>query len=142
MKNKISSAVLGSTGYTGLELIHILSNHPNVSIKFLGSNSFSGDKINKFDKRITNEFLPKLDLVKNIDLSNIDVLFLALPHFVSQEFVKENLNKSNIIDLSADFRLDDKEIYKKNYKKVHSCPDLLDHFILWIARNKSNFDSK
>ena len=129
MKQKITSAVLGSTGYTGLELINILSHHPNVIIKFLGSNSYPGERINKFDKRITNEFLPKLDLVNSIDLSNIDVVFLALPHSVSQRFVKENINKSNIIDLSADFRLDDNEIYNKNYKTEHSCPDLLDHFI-------------
>ena len=62
-------------------------------------------------------------------LSEIDVVFLALPHSVSHKFVKENINKSNIIDLSADFRLDDNEIYNKNYKTEHSCPDLLDNFI-------------
>ena len=129
MKQKITSAVLGSTGYTGLELINVLSKHPNVTINFLGSDTFSGEEIKKFDNRITNKFLPKLDFVKNIDLSNIDVVFLAFPHAVSHKFVKENINKSNIIDLSADFRLNDNEIYKKNYKKEHSCPNLLDQFI-------------
>ena len=72
MKQKITSAVLGSTGYTGLELINILSRHPNVTINFLGSDTFSGEEIKKFDDRITNKFLPKLELVKNIDLSNIN----------------------------------------------------------------------
>ena len=129
MNQKITSAVLGSTGYTGLELINILSNHPNVIVKFLGSNTYPGERINKFDNRITNESLPKLDLVKNIDLSGIDIIFLALPHSVSHKFVKENINKSNIIDLSADFRLDDNEIYKKNYSEIHSCPELLNHFV-------------
>ena len=139
MNQKITSAVLGSTGYTGLELINILSNHPNVIIKFLGSNSYPGERINKFDNRITNESLPKLDLVKNIDLSDIDVVFLALPHSVSHKFVKENINKSNIIDLSADFRLDDNEIYNKNYKIEHSCPDLLDHFIYGLPEINYTF---
>ena len=129
MKQKITSAVLGSTGYAGLELINVLSKHPNVTINFLGSDTFSGEEIIKFDNRIKNKFLPKLDFVKNIDLSNIDVVFLAFPHAVSHKFVKENINKSNIIDLSADFRLNDNKIYKKNYKNEHSCPNLLDQFI-------------
>ena len=48
MNNKIKAAVLGCTGYTGLELVNILNNHPNVVLTFLGSQSNSGDYINKF----------------------------------------------------------------------------------------------
>ena len=59
MKQKITSAVLGSTGYAGLELINVLSNHPNVSIKFLGSDTFPGEEIKKFDNRISNEVFAK-----------------------------------------------------------------------------------
>ena len=71
--------------------------------------------IREFDKRIINDTLPKLDLFKNIVFTNIDVVFLTLPHGVSHNFVKENINKTKIIDLSADFRLDDSEVYKNNY---------------------------
>ena len=49
MKNKLKVAVLGSTGYVGLELINILTNHPIVDIKFLGSDSSANKKINSFD---------------------------------------------------------------------------------------------
>ena len=129
MKKKITVAVLGSTGYVGLELINILSKHPGIKIIFLGSENFPDKDIRKFDKRITNDTLPKLDLYKNIDLTNIDVVFLSLPHVVSQNFVKENINKTKFIDLSADFRLDDSEVYRNNYNSVHSCPDLLNNFI-------------
>ena len=129
MKKTITVAVLGSTGYVGLELIYILSRHSGIKIIFLGSENFPNKDIREFDKRITNDTLPKLDLYKNIDLTNIDVAFLALPHIVSQNFIKENINKTKIIDLSADFRLDDSEVYRKNYDTVHSCPRLLNNFI-------------
>ena len=129
MKKTITVAVLGSTGYVGLELIYILSRHSGIKIIFLGSENFPNKDIREFDKRITNDTLPKLDLYKNIDLTNIDVVFLALPHSVSQNFVKENINKTKIIDLSADFRLDDSEVYKNNYNLKHLCPELLKNFI-------------
>ena len=77
MKKTITVAVLGSTGYVGLELIYILSRHSGIKIIFLGSENFPNKDIKEFDKRITNDTLPKLDLYKNIDLTNIDVVFLA-----------------------------------------------------------------
>ena len=129
MKKTITAAVLGSTGYAGLELIYILSRHSGIKINFLGSENFPNKDIREFDKRITNETLPKLDFYKNIDLANIDVVFLALPSGISQNFVKENINKTKIIDLSADFRLEDSEVYINNYNYKHLCPELLKNFI-------------
>ena len=66
MNNKIKAAVLGCTGYTGLELVNILNNHPNVILTFLGSQSHSGEYINKFDERLKNVLLPKLNLFDEI----------------------------------------------------------------------------
>ena len=139
MIKTITAAVLGSTGYVGLELINILSKHPGIKIIFLGSENFPNKDIREFDKRITNDTLPKLDLYKNIDLTNIDVVFLSLPHGVSQNFVRENINKTKFIDLSADFRLDDSEVYGNNYNSVHLCPDLLKNFIYGLP--EINFES-
>ena len=70
MKKSITVAVLGSTGYVGLELINILSRHSNVKIVFLGSNNFPHKDIRDLDNRIINDTLPKLDLYKNINLTN------------------------------------------------------------------------
>ena len=133
MANFVTTAVLGSTGYVGLELINILSKHPRVQIKFLGSDSFPGDDIRKFDQRIKNDSLPSLELLDNINSINVDVIFLALPHGVSHKYVKTNINKSKIIDLSADFRLDDIQVYKKNYEKEHSCPNILNDFVYGLS---------
>ena len=138
MKNFISTAVLGSTGYVGLELVYLLSNHPKVKINYLGSESYIGKDIINFDKRINSQSLPKLDSIENIDLSKIDLVFLALPHGISQKFVKKNFNKSLIIDLSADFRINDERIYNKNYKLKHLCPNLLNDFTYGLTEINQN----
>ena len=128
MKNLISVAVLGSTGYVGLELVYLLSKEENIKIKFLGSENSSSFDINSIDKRIYKG-LPKIQLNKEFKENNIDYLFLALPHQISQEYVKKFYDKLRIIDLSADFRLDSGDLYKKNYQYNHSCPELLNEFI-------------
>ena len=76
MNNKIKAAVLGCTGYTGLELVNILNKHPNVILSFLGSQRHAGDYINKFDKRLKDASLPKLNLLDDINFSEVDVVFL------------------------------------------------------------------
>ncbi len=129
MDKIIRTAVLGSTGYVGLELINILCKHPKVVINSLGSNSSHGEEIYQFDSRISNKSLPKLQKIENIDFSNIDIVFFALPHNTSCYLVDKLINKHKIIDLSADFRLDDKEIYKENYKIEHPVPELLKNFV-------------
>ena len=94
MNNLFKVAVLGCTGYTGLELVHILSQHPKISINFLGSNNFAGKSINFFDERLKKKSLPTLDLIDNINFSEIDIVFLSLPNTVSQNLIKYNFGKS------------------------------------------------
>ena len=125
MNNKIKAAVLGCTGYTGLELGYILTKHPNVILSFLGSQNYAGNFINKYDNRIKDIKLPKLDLLEKINFSELDVVFFALPHNVSQHIIRNNIGKSVFIDLSADFRLEDPKIYKKNYNIEHQSPSIL-----------------
>ena len=136
MEQLIKVAVLGSTGFTGLELVNILSKHPNVLIKYLGSETKSGSYINSLDDRLGDVSLPKLNSIKNIDFSELDVVFFALPHNISQNIVKKNFGKCILIDLSADFRLDDPEVYKKYYKNNHQCPFLLKDFVYGLPEIK------
>ena len=132
MKKLFNVAVLGSTGYVGMELVKILIKHPNININFLGSET----KTNKFLTNIerTKEYknLPKLKNNKAFDFSLSDYVFLALPHSISQKYVKKFYNKINIIDLSADFRLDDYEVYKNDYGE-HICPEYLSKFVYGLA---------
>ena len=124
MNNLLKVAVLGSTGYTGLELINILTKHPNVSLNFLGSKSSYGKSIDSFDERLIDKDLPSLEKYDKIDFYNFDLVFLSLPSYISQNIIKDNFGKTRFIDLSADFRLDNSKVYYDNYKQIHRCPNL------------------
>ncbi len=133
MKNKIRVAVLGSTGYVGMELVKILSNHSYVDINFLGSETIHGSYLNNIDN--TKEFnqLPLLRPNDSFNPEDSDFVFLALPHAVSNKYVKKYFNKIKIIDLSADFRLDNFDVYKSNYGNEHDCKEYLNNFIYGLA---------
>ena len=124
-------AIVGASGYSGEELIRLLSKHPEVELVSVTSRSFAGQKV--------SEQLPALahlvgDLVFSASSpaelaqnSEINVVFLALPHGISFEYA-EPLYKAGktVIDLSADFRLNSPSNYKKFYGKEHPAPYLLD----------------
>ncbi|MDC0058019.1 N-acetyl-gamma-glutamyl-phosphate reductase [Pelagibacteraceae bacterium] len=133
MPKKVSVAILGSTGFVGLELIKILSNHPNVNIDFFGTENNPNIFIKDIEPSTNLPNNPQTTLNENFDYSSVDTVFLALPHGVSHKYVKLFFNKLQIIDLSADFRLDDIETYKKNYNEKHSAPNLLNEFLYGLA---------
>ena len=137
MKDQVSVAVLGSTGYVGLELVYLLSKLDNIVISFLGCENHIDKNINFLDKRIKKN-LPNLLLNSDFNVNDADILFLALPHKVSQSYVMKFYNKIKIIDLSADFRLDNESVYNDNYNFIHTCPDLLNKFIYGLY--EVNFD--
>ena len=133
MSEKISVAILGSTGYVGLELVKILSKHSNVDIVFLGTEKSPNLPIQKLDPSIDSLSIPNTQLNKDFDCNIADTVFLALPHSVSNKYVKLFYNKIQIIDLSADFRLDNFDVYKENYGNEHECKEHLNNFIYGLA---------
>ena len=138
MINKCNVAVLGSTGYVGMELVKLLSKHKYVNIKFLGSDSKSNSFLKSIDGKTIFKQLPKLKNNELFDPSDFDCVFLALPHAVSHKYVKKFFNKIKIIDLSADFRLDNFVIYKKYYGEKHSCPQYLNKFVYGLPEINKN----
>ena len=135
MIKKIKIAVIGATGYTGLDLVKLLSKHPKVSIKYLCATKNLGKKINLFDKRIRKK-LPKITSIKNIDWKKIDLVFLSLPNGEAQKIIKKTFykyDKLKYIDLSADFRIKNLKIYKNNYGLNHKAKDLIKYSIYSIA---------
>jgi len=120
-KNKINIAVIGATGYTGLDLVFLLSKHSKVNIKYLCATKNLGRNISFFDKRIKKKF-PKISSITNIKWDTIDLVFLSLPNGEAQKIIEKTYNKFKkvkFIDLSADFRITDPKVYKKNYKLSH-----------------------
>lgn len=114
-------AIVGATGYTGSELVRILINHEEVEIVAITSESRKGEKFSDVHPQFQDIFEPTLVGIDDIMNYELDLVFLALPHGVSMDFVKEHHDKPfKIIDLSGDFRLSSKDIYEAWYKKDHS----------------------
>ena len=121
--NKINVLIAGATGYIGISLVKILIKHKYVNIKYLCGNTSVGKKISYFDNSIKNLKLPKIVKFKKSYLKEIEVIFTALPNGDAQ-LISKNLNDHNkLIDLSGDFRLENKKIYSLWYKRKHSAPN-------------------
>ena len=116
--NKINVLITGSSGYIGIELIKILAKHKYVNIKYLCGNSSVGKNISYYDKTIKTK-LPKIRKFSQNLLSDVDVIFSALPNRDAQRLSKKLLKKNILIDLSADFRIKNAKNYSKWYKKKH-----------------------
>ena len=119
---KIKVSIIGATGYSGKELIRILLKHPQVELVHLVSASYAGKNI----VELFPEFLSQLDQVlMKLDVESIgrnsDLVFTAVPHTVSMGIVPDLLRKKSmrVIDLSADFRLKDPDVYAEWYQKEH-----------------------
>lgn len=126
-KNKRKIGVVGATGYTGMELIRLLTYHPDVTLDIVTSQTHAGKRFSKLYPSFEGMFEQELKPVEAIRDSDIDLVFLALPHRVSMDFVKKHgLDSFRIIDLSGDFRLKSKDLYEKWYEKEHVCPDYIE----------------
>ena len=90
MKNLLNVAVLGSTGYVGMELVKILSNHENININFLGSDSIKDKYLTNIENNKEYANLPLLKDNNSFDPSSSDYVFLALPHGISNKYVKKS----------------------------------------------------
>ena len=123
----IKVSIVGGSGYTGGELLRILTFHPQVKIHQVTSRGHLGEYVYQ-----THPNLRKVSTLKFCDpqqLEPVDVLFLALPHGEAQKRIHEYAGLAKkIIDLSADFRLRDHSLYEKWYGSMHAAPEWLDKF--------------
>jgi N-acetyl-gamma-glutamyl-phosphate reductase len=122
MKSKVYKvSIIGASGYTGSELARILTNHPEIEIVSITSETHKGKRFSDLHGQFSGIIDFELISADNVDVDAVDVVFLALPHGVSMKFVKRWIDKGvKIIDLSGDFRLSSPEIYEAWYKKEHT----------------------
>jgi N-acetyl-gamma-glutamyl-phosphate reductase len=129
----MKAAILGATGYTGMILLRLLSAHPGVSEILAVSSSRAGISIKEIDPGVYTAVNSKMSSTgtKLIDVNKAaelkpDVVFAALPHLASAKICAPFFDKSVVIDLSADFRIKDHEIFEKAYGCAPERPDLLE----------------
>lgn len=123
----IKAAICGGSGYTGAELLRILSGHPEVEITAVTSEKSAGKKVaDLFPHLHKYSYLIYEPLDKEKIMNKADVFFMALPHAASQEAVDYFFKKGKkVIDLSADYRLSDVAVYEEWYKTPHNYADTL-----------------
>ncbi len=125
--NRLNVAVLGGSGYTGGELLRLLTQHPRVQITMVTADKSVGLPV--------NQVFPHLESFCGLTFESIDperiirqsdLVFMALPHTRSMELVAQfHKEKKPVIDLSADFRLHDPQVYERWYQTAHTHAGLL-----------------
>ncbi len=128
--NLAKVAVVGATGYSGEELVRLLSRHPGVEVASVTSRQHAGKALQEIYPRFRGQPVGELQFTPsepaNIVESGAKIAFLALPHGVAAGIAVPLLDLgARVIDLSADFRLKDEAVYQEYYGAPHLAPGLL-----------------
>ncbi|MDH0668282.1 N-acetyl-gamma-glutamyl-phosphate reductase [Acinetobacter junii] len=122
----ISVGIVGGTGYTGVELLRLLLRHPQARVDVLTSRTEAGKRVADMFPSLrghTELEFSDLDLDR---LKQCDVVFFATPHGVAMQHAQELIDSdTKVIDLAADFRLQNLAEFEKWYGMQHSCPTVL-----------------
>lgn len=124
----VNVSIIGGSGYGGGELLRLLLGHPEVDVKQATSRSHLGEYVYQVHPNLRKQ--TKLQFCDPAQLEPVDVLFLALPHGEAQKQIDHYAELApKIVDLSADFRLKEEDIYQKWYGKTHAAPQWLGKFV-------------
>jgi len=122
----IKIAIVGGTGYTGVELLRLLAQHPKADLRAITSRKEAGTKVADMFPSLRGRYDLAFSDAADAELRTCDVVFFATPHGVAMAQARELIGAGvRIIDLAADFRLADPGVFERWYKMPHSCTDLL-----------------
>ncbi|TVP93199.1 MAG: N-acetyl-gamma-glutamyl-phosphate reductase [Pseudomonadaceae bacterium] len=123
----IKIGIVGGTGYTGVELLRLLAQHPEAHVEVITSRSEAGQRVVDMYPNLRGHYDALTFSVPDPKtLGACDVVFFATPHGVAHSLAAELLDAgTRIIDLSADFRLQDAEEWARWYGQAHGAPELL-----------------
>jgi N-acetyl-gamma-glutamyl-phosphate/LysW-gamma-L-alpha-aminoadipyl-6-phosphate reductase len=124
----ISVSIIGGSGYTGGELLRLLTAHPETEVVQVTSRSHLGEYVYHVHPNLRKQ--SELKFSDPGEIEPVDVLFLALPHGQAQHHIEKWAGLAErILDLSADFRLKDPAAYQKWYGEAHAAPEWLEKFV-------------
>lgn len=131
---KVKIAIVGASGYSGEELVRLLLGHPHAELTAVTSRQYAGQTLAAIFPRFAgNAVADSLQFTEpNVETlaEAAEVVFLALPHGVAAEFAEPLLVAgAKVIDLSADFRLNDASVYEEFYGNAHPAPALLEQSV-------------
>ena len=118
--------IVGGTGYTGVELLRLLLRHPNVQVNVLTSRTEDGRRVDDMFPSLRGHTELKYSDLNIDELKKCDVVFFATPHGVAMQHAQQLLAaNTKVIDLAADFRLQNLAQFEKWYGMQHACPEIL-----------------
>ena len=122
----IKVGIVGGTGYTGVELLRLLAQHPQVSLEAITSRKEAGMAVSEMfpnlRRRVGLNFVDPTDA----PLKKCDLVFFATPNGIAMQQTRELLDAGvRVVDLAADFRIRDAALWEKWYGMAHACPDLI-----------------
>jgi len=122
----ISVCVVGATGYTGSEVMRLLTNHPEFEVKIATSRADTGKSVAEFWPALRGHIDLAFSAPEIDNMAQAEVIFFATPNGTAMTQAPELLNRGcKVIDLSADFRLNDLDSWSEWYGQTHACPELV-----------------
>jgi N-acetyl-gamma-glutamyl-phosphate reductase len=122
----ISVGIVGATGYTGVELLRLLAAHPQAKVTVVTSRAEAGRQVAELFPNLRGHYDMAYSEPDVETLAACNVVFFATPHAAAMHMVPELIARNTrVVDLSADFRLQDVALWEKWYNVEHSCPDLI-----------------
>jgi N-acetyl-gamma-glutamyl-phosphate reductase len=133
--SRVRVGILGASGYTGAELVRLLVRHPAVELSLLTAEQHAGKGMAEVFPHLATDELPRLVKVGEADWDKADFIFCALPHGTTQEIIAALPERLRIVDLSADFRLNDVNTYAEWYGHAHRAPALQSHAVYGLTEH-------
>jgi N-acetyl-gamma-glutamyl-phosphate reductase len=120
----IRIGILGASGYTGAEQLRLLGGHGSAEVRALTAERHAGKPVAEVFPHLAPYDLPPLVRVGDVDWGGLDAAFCCLPHATTQAVIKELPRGLKVVDLSADFRLRDPDLYERTYGHAHQAIEL------------------
>ena len=126
----VTIGIVGGTGYTGTELLRLLAGHPEVSLRAITSRGNAGSRVDAMFPGLRGHVDLAFTEPTPAELGACDLVFFATPNGTAMEMVPELLDGgTRVVDLGADFRLRDADIWSEWYGMPHACPELLEEAV-------------
>src|SRR5690625_3824407 len=130
----IRAGIVGATGYTGVELLRLLGAHPAVEIRAVTSRTEQGMPVAEMFPNLRGHVDAVFQTPDEAALDECDVVFFATPHEVAMQQARQLVDQGiKVIDLAADFRLQETAVFEQWYKLNHACTDVISEAVYMIV---------